>query len=71
MTPRYISSKDKTDFISAHGLENVWMIAKCKPGVARYLDDRIVAKCLRPASNSSLRSLVPVTDGVLHYRSVQ
>ena len=69
VTPKYISGKDKTDFVTITGLDDVWMISKCKPE-ARYLDQKIIDKCLHPMSNDTLSSLIPVTDGVLHYRSV-
>lgn len=45
------------------------MIGKCNPDITMYVDERIAALCLSPGSDKSIHSLVPVSDGVLHYRN--
>ena len=68
--PQFITDKNKTNYIAAHGHDDTWIVAKCKPEVARYLDKKTVSQCWRPLSSSTVRSLVPVSDGSLHYRYI-
>ena len=70
VTPQFITDLDKTEFKGAVSVKPVWMVTKCNPEISKLIDERYKSLCKYPGQDGSLRSLVPVTDGSLHYRNV-
>ena len=62
-------SEEKTDFEGDFDLRRVWMVGECDPDISGYYDEDVRHLCANPGSDRSIESLIPVTDGKIHYRN--
>ena len=68
--PQLITLPEETLFPKASDVDQVWMVAICATNHLSYTSDRVKRLCENPEFETSLETLVPVSDQYQTYKNI-